>query len=204
MNFQRIQIKYDFSKFEDVFLKQNSILNLISKNEERFLYPKHIYDSLGIKLFIDKYKVKDVRLLDIGTGGGFPAVPISLEYKDIEVVALDSIQKKINAIENIKNELNIENLSTICNRAENIKNQKFDIITTRAVSSIKNLVKYSNFLLKDGGYFIAYKSKLADTELKDAKFELKQYKLKLIDDIKYRLPLEELYERRLIIFQKIT
>ena len=204
MNFQRIQIKYDFSKFEDVFLKQNSILNLISKNEEKFLYPKHIYDSLGIKLFIDKYKVKDVRLLDIGTGGGFPAVPISLEYKDIEVVALDSIQKKINAIENIKNELNIENLSTICNRAENIKNQKFDIITTRAVSSIKNLVKYSNFLLKDGGYFIAYKSKLADTELKDAKFELKQYKLKLIDDIKYRLPLEELYERRLIIFQKIT
>lgn len=196
------KINTDFTKYMEVFLVQNTILNLISKNEEKFLWEKHIYDSLGIKLFLEKYSPKVNTLLDIGTGGGFPAVPIALEYPNIEVFALDSIRKKINAIENIKQELSIKNLTTICDRAENIE-QKFDIITSRAVATIDILVKYAAPLLRKNGYFVAYKSRLADKEINDAKYLIKKLGLKLIDIIEYTLPLKEIYERKLVVLQKI-
>lgn len=203
MSCAEIKINTDFTRFTETFLQQNSVLNLISKNEEKFLYEKHIYDSLSIKLFFEKYGINFGTLLDIGTGGGFPAVPIALEYPKIQVTALDSIKKKINAIDTIKNELNITNLETICDRAENIKEQKFDIITSRAVAPISVLAKYVSPLLKIDGYFVAYKSKRADDEIKEAKFELKRFKLKQLDCIDYTLPLDEIYERKLIIFQKV-
>ena len=199
MNFK---INTDFTNYMKVFLVQNAVLNLISKNEEKFLWEKHVYDSLGIKLFFEKYSPKVNTLLDIGTGGGFPAVPIALEYPNIEVFALDSIRKKINAIENIKQELSINNLTTICDRAENIE-QKFDIITSRAVATIDILVKYATPLLKKNGYFVAYKSRLADKEISDAKYLIKKSGLKLIDIIEYTLPLEEIYERKLVVLQKV-
>lgn len=199
MNFK---INTDFTNYMKVFLVQNAVLNLISKNEEKFLWEKHVYDSLGIKLFFEKYSPKINTLLDIGTGGGFPAVPIALEYPNIEVFALDSIRKKINAIENIKQELSINNLTTICDRAENIE-QKFDIITSRAVATIDILIKYATPLLKKNGYFVAYKSRLADKEISDAKYLIKKSGLKLIDIIEYTLPLEEIYERKLVVLQKV-
>lgn len=199
MNFK---INTDFTNYMKVFLVQNAVLNLISKNEEKFLWEKHVYDSLGIKLFFEKYSPKVNTLLDIGTGGGFPAVPIALEYPNIEVFALDSIRKKINAIENIKQELSINNLTTICDRAENIE-QKFDIITSRAVATIDILIKYATPLLKKNGYFVAYKSRLADQEISDAKYLIKKSGLKLIDIIEYTLPLEEIYERKLVVLQKV-
>ena len=199
MNFK---INTDFTNYMKVFLVQNAVLNLISKNEEKFLWEKHVYDSLGIKLFFEKYSPKVNTLLDIGTGGGFPAIPIALEYPNIEVFALDSIRKKINAIENIKQELSINNLTTICDRAENIE-QKFDIITSRAVATIDILIKYATPLLKKNGYFVAYKSRLADKEISDAKYLIKKSGLKLIDIIEYTLPLEEIYERKLVVLQKV-
>lgn len=196
-------VNTDFTKFKEVFLAQNSVLNLISKNEEQFLWEKHIYDSLSIKLFFEKYSVKKASLLDVGTGGGFPAVPIALEYPDISVCALDSIRKKITAIENIKQGLNIENLNPICGRAENMSGQKFDVITSRAVATIDILVRYVSPLLKKNGYFVAYKSKRADEEIAGAKESLKKAGLKLVDSIDYTLPLDVVYERKLLVFKKI-
>jgi len=203
MNSQEImKFDIDFSRYIDIFLEQNSVLNLISKNEEKFLYEKHIYDSLAFNIFADKYNKKTGTLLDIGTGGGFPAVPISMAYPKIQVTALDSIRKKINAIINIKNELNITNLEPLCERAENLVGQKFDIITSRAVATISVLVKYVAPLLERDGYFIAYKSKRADCELEEARTILTKYNLKLIDSLEYLLPLDDVYERKLLIFQK--
>ncbi len=198
-----MNIKYDFSKFSDAFLNQNAKLNLISKNEEKFLFEKHIYDSLAIKLFFDKYNIIPDTLLDIGTGGGFPAIPIALEFPNIEVTALDSIRKKIFAIESIKNELNINNLNTICNRAENINDKTFDIITSRAVATVSVIVQYAAPLLKKEGYFVAYKSKRAMDEIEDAKDILKKNRLQFIETLDYTLPLDEVYERKLLIFKAI-
>ena len=195
----KIEIKSDFSTYQTLFLAQNSKLNLISKNDEKFLYEKHIYDSLSIKLFFEKYNIAGTQLLDIGCGGGFPSVPIAIEYPKINVMALDSIKKKINAINELKEALNLKNLTTICDRVENIRNQKFDIITSRAVADLGKISQYALPLLKKDGFFIAYKSKKALEELKLAEPVLKKYNAKVKEIISYTLPLDEIYERNLII-----
>lgn len=188
-----------FEEYINAFFKQNSVVNLISKNDEKFLWEKHIFDSLSIEKFFTKYKeVKNATLLDIGTGGGFPSVPIALCYPEIEVYALDSIRKKINAIENLKNELNIKNLYPICDRAENLK-EKFDLITSRAVAPMAKILEYAMPLLKQKGYFIAYKSLKAEDEINDAKSVLKKYNAKVVDTIEYNLPMQENFIRKLVI-----
>ena len=191
------EINSNFSKYQEVFLEENRKLNLISKNDEKVLYEKHIYDSLAIKLA--DLLTDGQSLLDIGCGGGFPCVPIAIEYPRVNVTGIDSIRKKINAVNNIKETLNIENLSTICDRVENINDKKFDIITSRAVADLSKIAEYAFPLLKKDGYFVAYKSKKALSEIEDAKKILAKFNAKIINVIDYTLPLDEVYERNLII-----
>lgn len=198
----KFEITADFTEYKNAFLKENAKLNLISKNDEKVLFEKHIFDSLAIKLFFDKYKIQKAELLDIGCGGGFPCVPIAIEYPEIKVTGIDSIKKKINSINTIKEELELKNLTTICDRVENIKNKKFNIITSRAVADLSKITDYALPLLKKNGYFVAYKSKKALEELEGAEKILKKYNAKVIDIINYTLPLEEVYERNLIIISK--
>lgn len=196
------KITSDFTEFTNVFLKENSKHNLISKNDEKFLFEKHIYDSLSIKLFFEKYSVSCQELLDIGCGGGFPCIPIAIEFPQIEVTGLDSIGKKINSILEIKSELKIGNLKAVCSRAENIKGKNFDIITSRAVGELCKISQYALPLLKSGGYFIAYKSKKALQEIENSQKVLDKYGAKVIDIIDYTLPLDEIYQRNLVVIQK--
>ncbi len=194
---REFKIEHDFSEFKKVFLEQNNLLNLISKKDEKVLYEKHIYDSLAIKLTNKTGAGKT--LLDIGCGGGFPCVPIALEFPEMNVTGVDSIRKKINAVNSIKEQLSIKNLSAICNRAENIKGQSFDIITSRAVAELSVISKYALPLLKKDGIFVAYKSKKALTEIESAKQILLKNGAKVLDIIEYTLPLDEVYERNLIV-----
>ena len=192
--------KIFFDNYIKEFLNQNSMLNLVSKNDEKLLWEKHIFDSLSIENFFSKY-IKDLngkKLLDIGTGGGFPSIPIALAYPKLEVYALDSIRKKINAIEQIKQKLNISNLYPICSRAEEISD-KYDFITCRAVAQLKIIAKYAGRLLKNDGYFIAYKSIQAIEEIKEAQQVLKKYNFNIDDIIEYDLTLKENHVRNLII-----
>ncbi len=197
----KINISADFKKYQELFLNENKKLNLISKNDEKFLFEKHIYDSLAIKLFFDKYKIISANILDIGCGGGFPCVPIAIEFKNMQITGIDSIRKKINSINTIKEALKLNNLSTVCDRVENLKNKKYDIITSRAVADLAKITAYALPLLKKNGYFVAYKSKKALEELENAKTVLKQFDAKVVDIINYQLPLEEIYERNLIIIK---
>lgn len=187
-----------FSEYIKAFLEQNSKLNLISKNDEKLLWEKHIFDSLAIEKFFEKYNTAPKTLLDFGTGGGFPAIPIALAYPEIEVTAMDSIRKKINAISTIKNELKIHNLTPLCGRVETL-DKKFDIITSRAVANLGKIIEYAIPRLKKDGYFIAYKSVKAQEEIEEAKPALKKYKAKVIDIIKYDLPLDENHTRNLVV-----
>lgn len=194
-----------FEQYMELFLKENSKLNLISKNDEKFLWEKHIFDSLSLEKFFEKYNISELKektLLDIGTGGGFPSVPLAINYPELSVTALDSIRKKINAIHEIKDGLNIKNLTTICERAENIKTKKFDFITSRAVAALKILVPYAMPLLKNNGYFIAYKSVKVQEEISEARQILKKYNAEVVDIIEYDLPLEENHTRNLVVISK--
>lgn len=184
----------------ECFLEENAKVNLISKNEEKYLWEKHVYDSLSIKLFFDKYNPKASTLLDIGTGGGFPSVPIALTYPKIKVTALDSIGKKIRAVNSIKLKLNIENLEPVCCRVENLDG-KFDIVTSRAVSSLKTICEYALPKLNKDGYFVAYKSKKYLEEIEEASSVLKKYKFEIADVIEYDIPTEDKPVRNLIIIR---
>ncbi len=198
----KFEITADFTEYKIAFLEENAKLNLISKNDEKFLFEKHIFDSLAVKLFFNKYKIESADLLDIGCGGGFPSVPIAIEFPNINVVGIDSIRKKINSINTIKEKLGLKNLSTICDRVENIKDKKFDVITSRAVADLAKITDYALPLLKKNGYFVAYKSKKALEELDGAKSILKKYNAKVVDIINYTLPLEDVYERNLIVISR--
>ena len=198
----KIMINSSFEKFIESFLEENSKHNLISKNDEKFLYEKHIYDSLSFKLFVNKYNIKFPEILDIGCGGGFPCVPIAIEYPNFNIIGIDSINKKINSVISIKNSLNLINLNLICDRVENIKSKKFDIVVSRAVANLSKISEYALPLLRKNGYFIAYKSKKTLEELKDAEKVINKYNAKVIDIIEYNLPLEEIYERTLVCIKK--
>lgn len=192
----------DFNEYKRIFLDENSKLNLISKNDEKYLYEKHIYDSLAIKLFFDEYKFYPKTLLDIGTGGGFPSVPIAIEYPDIKVIAIDSIKKKISAVSDIVQKLNLSNIILINDRVENIKDSHFDVVVSRAVAKTGKLIEYAYPLLSKGGYIVLYKSKSSDDEIDEAKNLIRKYHLKIKSPIEYELPLSDSYTRKLIIFQK--
>lgn len=200
---QNFKIISDFKEYKEAFLEENAKHNLISKNDEKFLYEKHIYDSLGIKLFFDKYKIKPSKILDIGCGGGFPCIPIAVEFPQHNIIGIDSIQKKINSVQTIADKIGLKNLQTICGRVENINLDKFDIIVSRAVADMAKISEYALPLLKKNGYFIAYKSKKALEELKNAESVLKKHNATLVEIIKYQLPLEEVYERNLICIKKL-
>ncbi|CCY24032.1 ribosomal RNA small subunit methyltransferase G [Brachyspira sp. CAG:484] len=190
-----------FNDYIKVFLEQNAKLNLISKNDEKFLWEKHIFDSLSIEKFFEKYGNNFKTLLDFGTGGGFPSVPVALAYPELPVTALDSIGKKINAVTEIKEALHIDNLTTVCSRVENFDG-KFDIVTTRAVASLDKIIHYAIPKLKNDGYFVAYKSIKAAEEIKEAQKSLQKFKAKVIDIIEYELPLEQNHTRNLVIIKK--
>ena len=194
----------NFDEYTKIFLKENAIHNLISKNDEKFLYEKHIYDSLSIKLFFEKYDYEPKNLLDIGCGGGFPCVPIAIEYPKLKITGIDSIHKKINSVLNIKNSLKLDNLELLCDRVENLKTKNFDVIVSRAVANLAKISEYALPLVKKNGYFIAYKSKKTEEEINEAKSILKKYNAEIIDIIEYTLPLEEIYERKLICIKKLS
>ena len=199
----KIEINSDFENYKQAFLEENSKHNLISKNDEKFLYEKHFYDSLGIKLFLEKNNIAKAEVLDIGCGGGFPCVPMAMEFSELRITGIDSIRKKIASVQTIKEKLLLDNLELIADRVENLKEKKFDIVVSRAVADMSKISEYALPLLKKGGYFVAYKSKKALEELEGAKQVLKKYKAEVLDIIPYTLPLDEDYERYLVCIKKL-
>lgn len=198
----KFSIESDFTNYKNAFLEENSKHNLISKNDEKFLYEKHIYDSLAIKMFFKKYDIKNAKILDIGCGGGFPCLPLAIECSEFRITGIDSIRKKINSVQTIVDKLGLKNLDLVADRVENLKTQDFDIIISRAVADMAKISEYALPLVKKGGYFVAYKSKKVLEELESAKPVLKKYNAKVVDIMEYTLPLEEIYERNLVCIKK--
>ncbi len=194
-----------FNKFIKEFSLYNEKINLISKNDINLLFEKHICDSLAVNLFL-KNADKSLKILDIGTGGGFPSLPIAMYYENFEVTAVDSIKKKINVVSEIAKKLDLKNIQAICERAENLPNNcknSFDIAVSRAMAELRIILECAIPYVKEGGYFIAYKSIKAEEELSKAENAIKILRVKLVDKIKYSLPLENSPKRVLLVFKKV-
>ncbi len=209
---QKLNIEFDeqniilFENFIKFFLDYNEKVNLISNNDSKVLFEKHIFDSLAFNLFYEKYKQQEkVKLLDLGTGGGFPALPIALLYKNINVSAVDSIKKKIHFIELAAENFKLQNIKPLCYRIEDLPSNfksRFDIVTSRAMAELRMILEYSIPYLKVGGYFVAYKSLKAEEELENSKNAMKILNVELIDKIEYTLPIEIENRRVLLVFKK--
>lgn len=196
-----------FEKWEKLFLEYNSHTNLMSRNEIPNLFEKHIYDSLSIVLwdkFLPLLNAKNdhgfaVKLMDIGTGGGFPSVILALAFPELTVIANDSRQKKIKFIELAKENLELENLKILYGRAEDIPCQNVDIVTFRAVGKIKDILPLAKRHAAQGGKAVFYKAKDVKTEISEA---LKTHKnLKAPDIVPYSLPIDVEHDRNLVIFE---
>lgn len=196
-----------FQKYMELFVEYNSKVNLVSNNDEKLLFEKHIYDSLALNLFFKKYKQElNIKLLDIGTGGGFPSLPVAMTYEKIQVCAVDSINKKINFIKNAVLELDLQNMEPICSRVEDLpdfRKKSFDVVTTRAMAELREILEYAIPFLRIGGYFVAFKSLKAEEELKNASTALKALNTVLVDKIEYTLPIEGENRRVLLVFKKV-
>ncbi len=190
-------------KFIEIFKEYNSHTNLMSKNDLSVIFEKHIVDSLAIFMFKEFQNCE--KILDIGTGGGFPAVPISIFFEEKKVFAVDSIGKKIRFIEGAKSELGLKNLTPICSRVENLGKEhykSFHLVVSRALAELEKIIFYSAPYLKKGGYICAYKSKSAKDELKRAEGIMRKCGFEYVESIRYTLNSEENFERCLVILRK--
>lgn len=195
-----------FQNFEHLFKIYNSHTNLISKNDEKKFFEKHIYDSLAMTLFFNKYKIsEEASMLDVGTGGGFPSLPLAIIYPHMKIYPLDSIAKKIGFIEFIQKELRLDNLCPLCKRVEELPldfKESFDVVTSRAVAPMNTLLEYTVPFAKTESYIVAFKSKIAEQEILQAQNALKILHCEVEDRIKYDLPIDESYNRELLVIKK--
>ncbi|MGL5244905.1 MAG: 16S rRNA (guanine(527)-N(7))-methyltransferase RsmG [Sarcina sp.] len=173
-----VDMSFDESKYEKFLtykklLKEwNEKINLTAITEDEEIIKKHFIDC--IKAFsTDEFK-KAKNIIDVGTGAGFPGLPIAIMRHDVEVTLLDSLNKRINFLNTVKNSLKLSNITTIHSRAEDGARKKelresYDIATSRAVANMCVLSEFCMPYVKIGGYFIALKGPNITEELQDAK-----------------------------------
>ena len=173
-------------KFYELLVEWNNKINLTRIIEKKDVYLKHFYDSLTIARVIDLNKVNT--LCDVGTGAGFPGIVLKIVYPNLDIVLVDSLQKRVNYLNEVIKELELNNIKAIHIRGEDYK-ETFDVVTSRAVANIEKLTKYTMHLLNKKGVLIALKGNI-DEELNDeVKNKLsKKYKIEKID--KFNLPIE--------------
>ena len=149
----------------------NEKVNLTNLTEEDEFIEKHYIDSL-LLWNSESFKKAD-KIIDVGTGGGFPGVPLAILYPEKEFVLLDSLKKRLNIIDSLTDELGINNVTTFHGRAEDAAKQKdmreaFDLCVSRAVANLTSLSELCIPFIKIGGYFVAYKGPGAYDEAKEA------------------------------------
>lgn len=129
-----------------LYKEWNSKINVISRKDIDSLYEKHVLHSLAIAAVFDF--APGTEIIDIGTGGGFPGVPLAIYFPQVNFHLVDSIGKKLKVVEAIAHEIGLRNITTLHTRAEEIKNKQFDVAISRAVAPLKDLWKWSMPLLK--------------------------------------------------------
>jgi 16S rRNA (guanine527-N7)-methyltransferase len=148
-DFSDKQLK-QFAALGDLYKEWNEKINVISRKDIDNIYEKHVLHSLSIAAVFDF--PAGLEIIDIGTGGGFPGVPLAIFFPNVKFHLVDSIGKKLKIIEAIKEAVGLDNVTTQHARAEEIKNRKFDFAVSRAVAPLKELLKWSKPLMKATSY----------------------------------------------------
>lgn len=184
--------KDQFEIYFHELVETNKVMNLTSITEKSQVYLKHFYDSLVLG-FVDENILHDeLTLCDIGSGAGFPSIPLKIVNPKLKITMVDSLNKRIKFLETIVNKLNLTDITLVHGRAEELGKNKyresFDIVTARAVAAMNVLTELCLPFVKVGGKFIAMKSEKAPEELNEATYAIKVLGGKVTDQKSFELP----------------
>ncbi len=177
-------------KYYELLINWNKVMNLTTITLKEDVYLKHFYDSLTIVKLIDLNTVDN--LCDVGTGAGFPGIVLKILFPNLKVILIDSLNKRINFLNEVINKLNLEKITTIHTRIEEygLKNrEQYDIVVARAVAPLNILLEYCIPIVKTNGYFIAMKGN-AKEEMVNSQNAMKLLNAKIENLETFNLPFE--------------
>lgn len=194
-----------FMTYYDLLVEWNSFMNLTAITEFNEVIDKHFIDSLAICEYVD-FKNGD-SLIDIGTGAGFPGIPLKIVFPELRITLLDSLNKRIKFLDTVIESLGLENVETIHGRAEDFAKQqsyreKYDFVISRAVANLATLSELCIPFAKEDKYFISYKAEKCNEELEDAKKAISILGGKVEKQIEYKLPDTDM-NRNLLLIKKV-
>lgn len=189
--------------YMELLIEWNDKMNLTAIIEPKEIILKHFVDSLTIA----KYIKDEAKVIDIGTGAGFPGIPLKIYRPDLKITLLDSLNKRLKFLDEVINELKLSDIETIHSRAEELgKNfeyrEKFDVATSRAVANLSTLSEYLLPFVKIKGNCICMKSTNIEDEIEHAKKAIDILGGRIVENVTFNLPESDL-NRRLIIFEKV-
>ena len=192
-----------FYTYMNLLLQWNEKINLTAITDPNEIILKHFIDSITIMSYLEKNK----NIVDVGTGGGFPGIPVKIVNEKINMTLLDSLNKRINVLKEIINTLNLDNISAIHARVEEFgqnkeNREKFDIATSRAVAKLNILSEYMLPLVKVGGKCICMKGPDIDEEIEESQKAIELLGGRIDEIKKFTLP-ESNLERTIIVISKI-
>ena len=201
INLEQKQVE-QLDKFFSMMVEWNNKINLTSIIDEKDVYLKHFYDSLTLAKVIDFSK--DIEICDVGTGAGFPGIVLKIVFPNIKITLIDSLNKRINYLEEVIKELKLENIEALHYRMEEyskINEEKFDYIVSRAVSNINVITEISIKSLKINGSIIIMKAN-AEMELENTG-DLQKLNAKVNNLVRFKLPIEN-SNRTLVEVKKLS
>ncbi len=192
-----------FMEYYELLIERNKVMNLTAITELSEVITKHFIDSLAL---VKAFEPGNERLLDLGTGAGFPGIPLKIAFPELNIVLLDSLKKRLIFLDEVIEKLELKNISTLHGRAEdygkdNNYREQFDYCVSRAVARLSSLSEYCLPYVRKGGFFISYKSGNMEEELNSSKRAMKLLGAKLKEVIEYQLPNTDM-NRSLIVIEK--
>lgn len=204
-----------FLLFYELLVEWNSFMNLTAITDFDEVMKKHFLDSLAFVRFLQEkdnesvdYSSYKFSLIDVGTGAGFPGIPLAILFPNAQFVLMDSLNKRINFLNEVVSKLQLKNVTCIHSRAEDLARkpeyrEQFDYAVSRAVANLSTLTEYCIPFVKVNGFFISYKSEKLHEELLLAKNALHLLSVKESKQISFTLPSSDIY-RTLLILNKVA